>query len=112
MPPRRARRVAGARVAAATGVSPATADRVLKRAGLSRLRDLEPEEPARRYQHDSPGDMTHLDVKRPVRFDRPGYRATASGLAGSARASASETPRASPAAACSLTRSGRAPSSA
>ena len=64
---------AAARIAAATGVSPATADRVLKRAGLSRLRDPEPEGPARRYQHDRPGDMIHIDVKKPVRFDRPGH---------------------------------------
>ena len=72
----RRHRPAGARAATATGVPPATADRVLKRAGLSRIRDLEPEEPARRYEHDNPGDMIHLDVKKLGRFKGPSHRAT------------------------------------
>ncbi|MFX0543250.1 helix-turn-helix domain-containing protein, partial [Roseovarius sp. S4756] len=38
-------RLTGAHIAAKTGVSPATVSRVLRRAGLSRLRDLEPTEP-------------------------------------------------------------------
>ena len=50
--------------------------RVLKRAGLSQIRDLEPAEPARRYEHDHPGDMIHLDVKNLGRFETPGHRAT------------------------------------
>ena len=107
-------RLTGTRIAAATGVSLATAVRVLKYAGLSRLKDLEPEEPARRCQHDRPGGMARAGVKRPVRFDRPGHRVTgarAKGPAGSARASVWTTPRASPATACSPTRSGRVPSS-
>ena len=36
------------KAAALAGVSPVTVSRVLKRAGLSRLKDLEPAEPARR----------------------------------------------------------------
>ena len=72
----RRHRLTGAHIAAATGVSAATADRVLKRAGLSRIRDLEPEEPARRYEHDNPGDMIHLDIKRLGRFRTPGHRVT------------------------------------
>ena len=72
----RRHRLTGAHIAAATGVPPATADRILKRAGLSRIRDLEPEEPARRCEHDNPGDMTRLDVKRFGRFEVPGHRAT------------------------------------
>ena len=70
------RRLTGAHIASVTGVSTATAGRVLKRAGLSRIRDLEPTEPARRHQHDHPGDMTRLDIKRPDRFRKPGHRAT------------------------------------
>ena len=69
-------RLTGAHIAAATGVSAATVSRVLKRAGLSRIKDLEPEEPARRYEHDNPGDMIHLDVKKLGRFVRRGHRAT------------------------------------
>ena len=72
----RRHRTAGAHIASLTGVSTATAGRVLKRAGLSRIRDLEPTEPARRHQHDHPGDMTRLDIKRLGRFTKPGHRAT------------------------------------
>ena len=46
---RRERRT-GKRIAAKLGVSPATVSRVLRRLGLSRLRDLESTEPVRRYE--------------------------------------------------------------
>ena len=59
-----------------TGVSTTTVGQVLKRAGLSRLKDLEPEGPARRYRHDRPGGMTRTGVKKLGRFDGPGCRAT------------------------------------
>jgi len=72
----RRRRRTGAQIARELGTSPATVSRVLRRAGLSRLRDLEPAEPARRYQHDAPGDMIHLDIKKLGRFARPGHRVT------------------------------------
>jgi transposase InsO family protein len=42
----------------------ATVARVLKRAGLERLKKLEPQEPANRYQHRRPGDLLHFDVKK------------------------------------------------
>jgi len=42
----------------------ATVARVLKRAGLERLKKLEPPEPPNRYQHRRPGDLLHLDVKK------------------------------------------------
>ena len=42
----------------------ATVARVLKRAGLERLKKLEPKEPENRYQHRRPGDLIHLDVKK------------------------------------------------
>ncbi|MFT5774485.1 MAG: transposase InsO family protein [Hyphomonas sp.] len=66
----------GKHVARLTGVSPATVSRVQKRAGLSRLRDLDPPEPVRRYEHNAPGDMIHLDIKKLGRFERPGHRVT------------------------------------
>jgi transposase InsO family protein len=44
--------------------SRATVARVLKRAGLERLKNLEPQEPENRYQHRQPGDLLHLDVKK------------------------------------------------
>ena len=72
----RRERLTGAHIAAKTGVSPATASRVLRRAGLSRLRDLEPAEPVRRYEREHPGDLIHLDIKRLGRFERTGHRIT------------------------------------
>ena len=42
----------------------ATVARILKRAGLERLRKLDPAEPENRYQVRRPGDLLHLDVKK------------------------------------------------
>ena len=64
------------RIAAGVGVSPATVSRTLQRAGLNRLRALEPAEPVRRYEHPTPGDLLHLDIKKLGRFDRAGHRVT------------------------------------
>ena len=72
----RRRRLPGRHIARQTGVSAATVSRVLKRAGLSRLRDLEPAEPVRRYERDKPGEMIHIDIKKLGRFDRVGHRIT------------------------------------
>ena len=66
----------GKHIARETGVSTATVSRVLKRAGLSRLRDLRPAEPARRYEYGRPGDMIHLDIKKLGRFEKVGHRIT------------------------------------
>ncbi len=72
----RRQRLTGKHIAHLADVSPATVSRVLKRAGLSRLKDLEPVEPARRYEHANPGDMIHLDIKKLGRFERTGHRIT------------------------------------
>lgn len=72
---RRERRT-GKDIAKAVGVSPATVSRVLRQARLSRIRDIEPSPPARRYERDAPGDMIHLDIKKLGRFDRVGHRIT------------------------------------
>jgi transposase InsO family protein len=69
-------RLTGKHIANETGVSPATVSRVLKRAGLSRLKDIEPVEPVRRYEREHPGDMIHIDIKKLGRFDRVGHRIT------------------------------------
>ena len=60
----RRERMTGARIAELTGVSTATVSRVLRRLGLSRLSSLDPEEPARRYEHQAAGDMLHLDTRK------------------------------------------------
>lgn len=72
----RRQRLTGAYIAAKTGVSPATVSRVLRRAGLSRIRDLEPAEPAERYEYDEPGGLIHLDTKKLGRFEEVGHRIT------------------------------------
>ena len=73
----RRERMTGARIAELTGVSTATVSRVLRRLGLSRLSSLDPEEPARRYEHPAAGDMLHLDTKKLGRIAKPGHRVTA-----------------------------------
>lgn len=72
----RRKRLTGRHIAQQTGVSPATVSRVLKRAGLSRLKDIEPVQPARRYERDHPGELIHLDIKTLGRFERTGHRIT------------------------------------
>lgn len=72
----RRQRFTGRHIAREVGVSPATVSRVLRRTGLSRLKDLEPAEPVRRYERDHPGEMIHIDIKKLGRFDRIGHRIT------------------------------------
>jgi transposase InsO family protein len=70
----RRRRLTQARIAASLGVSKSTVGRVLRRAGLSRLSDLEPAEPVVRYEHAHPGDLVHIDTKKLGRIERLGHR--------------------------------------
>jgi transposase InsO family protein len=72
----RRQRRSGQHIAKAVGVSPATISRILKRAGLSRLKDLDPIEPVRRYQRQHPGELIHLDIKKLGRFHQVGHRIT------------------------------------
>ncbi|MDX2143338.1 MAG: IS481 family transposase [Rhodospirillaceae bacterium] len=69
----RRRRFTTKQIAKEAGVSPATVSRGLKRLGLSRMRDLEPAEPVRRYQREHPGELIHIDIKKLGRFDRVGH---------------------------------------
>ena len=73
---RRRERWTGKRIAVELGVSPATVSRVLRRLGLSRMRDLEPAEPVRRYERERPGELIHTDIKKLGRFERVGHRIT------------------------------------
>lgn len=72
----RRQRLTGKHIALQTGVSPATVSRVLRRARLSRLKDIEPAEPVRRYERKHPGELIHLDIKTLGRFERTGHRIT------------------------------------
>lgn len=72
----RRQRWTGRHIAHEVGVSPATVSRILKRAGLSRLKDIAPAEPVRRYERALPGEMIHIDIKKLGRFERVGHRIT------------------------------------
>jgi len=68
----RRQRVTGKHIALETGVSPATVSRVLKRASLSRMKDIAPTEPVVRYEYAEPDGLIHLDIKpRSLRAARP-----------------------------------------
>jgi transposase InsO family protein len=72
---RRQRRT-GRFIARQLRVSGATVSRVLRRAKLSRWRELEPRPPVRRYERARPGELLHLDTKKLGRITRIGHRIT------------------------------------
>ncbi len=72
----RRQRWTGKQIAKETKVSPATVSRVLRRAKLSRIRDLEPPEPVVRYERKTPGELIHIDIKKLGRFEQVGHRIT------------------------------------
>ncbi|WP_285498471.1 IS481 family transposase, partial [Actinomadura sp. NBRC 104425] len=75
---RRAHRIGPLRLAARTGIAPSTAHRILTRHGLPPLAacDRATGEPIRRYEHQRPGDLVHIDVKKLGRIpDGGGHRA-------------------------------------
>jgi len=53
-----------------------TIARLMRRAGLHRLAELEPARPDNRYEYPQAGDLLHLDIKKLGRFWRPGHRVT------------------------------------
>jgi transposase InsO family protein len=57
-----------------TGLSAASVSRILRRARLSRWRDLNPPPPVQRYEHPRPGDLLHLDIKGMTRFGEVSLR--------------------------------------
>ena len=60
------KRLGPVQLAAHVGVAPSTVHRVLTRCRLNRLSyvDRATGEPVRRYEHDHPGSMLHVDVKK------------------------------------------------
>ncbi len=48
----------------------------LRRLGLSKPSRLEPRPPVVRYEHQAPGDMVHLDIKKLGRIEGVGHRIT------------------------------------
>ena len=72
----RHQRMPGKEVARRTGLSASTVSRILRRARLSRARDLDPPPPPNRYEHAKPGAMIHIDIKKLGRFSGIGHRIT------------------------------------
>ncbi|MDB4967034.1 MAG: Integrase catalytic region [Myxococcales bacterium] len=52
----------------------ATVKRIAARAGLNRIKALEPKEPVVRYERSRAGELIHFDVKKLGRIGRPGHR--------------------------------------
>jgi transposase InsO family protein len=67
-------RMTAAEIAETLGMALSTVSLILKRAGVGRRSQLEPLEPVNRYEHQRPGELVHLDIKKLARFDRPGHR--------------------------------------
>jgi len=67
-------RMTASEIAELLGMALSTVSLILKRVGLGRRSRLEPLEPVNRYEHQRPGELVHLDVKKLARFDRPGHR--------------------------------------
>ena len=72
----RRQKLTGFHIAARTGLSRATVSRILRRAHLSRWRDLFPAPAVVRYERDHPGKLLHIDIKKLVRIVRPSHRVT------------------------------------
>jgi transposase InsO family protein len=64
----------GYQIARRSGVSVSSVSRILRRARLSRWRDLHPQPPVVRYEHPRPGDLLHLDIKGMTRFGEVSLR--------------------------------------
>lgn len=69
-------RMTGDEIAACLQMAPRTVNRILARAGLSRLRSLELTEPANRFETPRPGQLLHIDVKKLGRINAAGHRVT------------------------------------
>lgn len=72
----RRRRRTGRFISRQLRVSPASVSRILRRAHLSRWRELEPRPPVQRYERQHPGELLHLDTKKLGRITRIGHRIT------------------------------------
>ena len=72
----RRQRRSGRWIAMTMGLSAATVSRVLRRARLSRWRELEPQPPVVRYERAAAGELIHLDIKKLGRIERPSHRVT------------------------------------
>jgi transposase InsO family protein len=72
----RKKKFTGSHIARQTGLSRSTVSRLLRRAKLSRWRQIEPAAAVVRYERAHPGELLHLDIKKLVRIVRPSHRVT------------------------------------
>lgn len=71
----RRRRKTAWEIAQQLEMAPSTVSKVLKRLGLGRLWRIEEEaSPPRRYEHDKPGSMLHIDAKKFAKIQGVGHR--------------------------------------
>jgi transposase InsO family protein len=63
-------------IARRLGLPLSTVGRVLRRLGLGRLKSLDPPVPVVRYQRERPGELIHLDAKKPGKIAGIGHRIT------------------------------------
>ena len=66
----------GERIAQSLKIPRATVARILKVAGLGKLKDLQPKEPVIRYEKAVAGEMVHIDIKKLGRINGVGHRIT------------------------------------
>lgn len=72
---RRRRRLTAVEIAAELALPASTVSRLLQRRGLGKLWRVDHEAaPARRYEHQRPGAMVHIDAKKLARIERIGHR--------------------------------------
>lgn len=67
-------RMSGPEIARRLRMARSTVAAVLKRAGLSRIKDLDPPQRVIRYERERPGELIHLDIKKLGRIERVGHR--------------------------------------
>ena len=72
----RRHRMTARQIAGRLKMARSTIARLVSRAGMGRLKLLDPKEPVRRYQRERPGELLHLDIKKLARFRRTGHRMT------------------------------------
>ncbi len=66
----------GQQIARRLHMAPSTTAAILSRAGVSRLRGLEPREPIVGYERQRAGELLHLDIKKLGRIEKVGDRIT------------------------------------
>jgi transposase InsO family protein len=69
-------RMSGPGIAFALSMPISTVSNELRRLRLNWLSRLEPQPPVLRYEHEAPGDMIHLDIKKLGKIDGVGHRIT------------------------------------